>query len=111
MSSGRKLALSRPFSFLLNTALEQTVTYLMSTYFKKVLKLRAPVCASKLRGNCNCRLKYCKEIKERHLDRQESEGNPKDEAKDRVKQITKKSNTKKIEFYPRMRWHLASCGL
>jgi hypothetical protein len=79
--------------------------------FKQVLKLRTSIRTSKLNSNCNRRLKCCKEIKERNVERQEIEGKPIYETKDRLKQITEKETYKNIEFYPRMRWHLASCGV
>jgi hypothetical protein len=68
------------------------------------------VCTAKLNTNCNRRLKCYQEIKERNVERQ-IEGNPIYEAKDRLKQNSKKGTYKNIQFYPRVRWHLASCGL
>jgi len=58
--------------------------------FKQVFKLRASICTSKLNSNCNRRVKCCKEIKERNVERQKVEGKPTYEAKDRLRQITKK---------------------
>jgi hypothetical protein len=55
------------------------------------------MCTAKLNTNCNRRLKSCKEIKERNVERQ-IEGNPIYEAKDRLKQNTKKEAYKTFNF-------------